>query len=84
MSDEPNRRGPTCDSELYDFATLRIEEQARNRITGAVDTEGLARWFGAALRDAYSAGLRDGYTQGRHDRHKEDVASSSPHRRGTG
>lgn len=61
---------PTLDSELYSFATLRIEERARNRIAAALDSDGLARWFGEQLRNAYQSGLRDGYVQGRHDRHR--------------
>lgn len=61
---------PTLDSELYSFATMRIEERARNRITGAIDTDGLANWFGEQLRNAYQSGLRDGYVQGRHDKHQ--------------
>lgn len=61
---------PTLDSELYSFATLRIEERARHQITDSIDTDRLAEWFGQNLRNAYQAGLKDGYVQGRHDRHK--------------
>lgn len=61
---------PTLDSELYSFATMRIEERARNRIAGALDSDGLAHWFGEQLRNAYQSGLRDGYVQGRHDKHR--------------
>jgi hypothetical protein len=71
MTTERQIPGPTLDSELYNFATLRIEERCREEILGALDSEGLARWFGGALRDAYTSGLRDGYAQGRHDRHRE-------------
>lgn len=67
--------GPTLDSELYNFATLRIEERSRNRIQAALDSEGLAAWFGGQLREAYQTGLRDGYVQGRHDRHREEQAT---------
>jgi hypothetical protein len=61
---------PTLDAELYSYATLRIEERARNRITNALDSDGLAHWFGEQLRNAYQSGLRDGYVQGRHDKHR--------------
>lgn len=62
--------GPTLDGDLYSFATMQMEKRAANRISQAVDTQGLAEWFAGQLRAAYSAGLRDGYVQGRHDRHK--------------
>lgn len=63
--------GPTLDSDLYSFATMQMERRAKNRIDQAIDSEGLADWFGKQLRDAYAAGLRDGYVQGVHDRHNK-------------
>jgi hypothetical protein len=61
---------PTHDSELYSFATMRIEQRAAERINDAIDTHGLSHWFGEQLRHAYNSGLRDGYVQGRHDNHR--------------
>jgi hypothetical protein len=60
------------DTDLYSFATMRMEHRATNAIDNHIDRGGLSRWFAEQLRAAYSAGLKDGYTQGRHDRHKEE------------
>jgi hypothetical protein len=75
MTTATEAQGPTRDKDLYSFATMKMETRARNQITNAVDTDGLARWFSDQLSEAYGAGLRDGYVQGRHDRHKDGEAT---------
>lgn len=75
------RPGPTFDSDLYSFSTLRLEAESEWKIKQAVDEIGLARWFAEQLRYAYQTGLRDGYAQGCHDQHWNTSPTHDPDRK---
>lgn len=77
MTDAASVDAPTLDADLYSSATMQMERRAENRINQAIDSQGLAQWFGEQLRNAYQVGLRDGYVQGRHDKHRAETAEQA-------